>query len=212
MNKALMEALRMISRETVETAETLRQRQISIGLPDVDNERWLPMPRKYTRNSTRFTLPINTQDLTVLTPLQYVSRHVWISNHRKQLYHYVFNKFVTEPTDIRGETVIRKNASHDTTPSDTEKGFNFYHGRDRMMSYKHLDDALKIALGFHGTSDKIVKVKEILVLDTDERASEFNFRAWSGIVAFAERYLNKLPLTEDPTDEVTEIFHDNLNP
>lgn len=201
-----MEALRTMSHETIETAETLRQRQINIGLPDVDNERWLPMPRKYTRNSARFTLPLNTQDLTVLTPIQYVSRHVWIAGHRKQLYHFVFNKFVTEPIDLHSDSLNKKSTNDDATPSETDKTFNFYHSRDRMMASKHLDTALNIVLGFHGTAVKINKIREILLLNNDDDISEFNFRAWSGIVAFAERFLNELPMDEDPTDEVAFQF------
>lgn len=69
------------------------------------------------------------------------------------------------------------------------------------MDIHQLNEALKHALGFHGTIEKINKVKEVLALDGPE-CKELNFRSWSGIVAFAERYLNELTVEEDPSDEV----------
>lgn len=206
MNKALTEALRFILPEQVEHENSaLRQCKESILFPNVDNERWLPMPRKYTRNSTRFTLPIKTGDLTILTPFQYVSQHVWISNHRKQLYQYVFSKFVAETNAPVNDKLNERLNVQDTPPSDIDKcGFDFYQNRERVMEYKHLDQALKFALGFHGTTEKIAKVKEILLLNQDEIV-ELNFRSWGGVVAFTERYLNELPVEEDPIDEVCQI-------
>lgn len=208
MHRALEEVFRYVSSNSTENEnEALRLCKENITLPNVDNERWLSMPRKYTRNSTRFTLPIKTSDLATLTPFQYVSRHVWISDHRKQLYQYVFNKFVDEPNAHRTEKSNEKLiAAHRTTPpGDIDKNSDLYVNRERVMEFKHLNQALALALGFQGKTDKIDKIKDILLLNANDIA-ELNFRSWCGVVAFTERYLNDLPIAEDNIDEVNIIL------
>lgn len=65
MNKALKEALRTIPLDKINyESDALKQFKENLTINDVDNEKWLTMPRKYTRNSARFSLPINTHDLT----------------------------------------------------------------------------------------------------------------------------------------------------
>lgn len=64
MNKALQEALRTIPPEQINAeSEALRKFKETVRITEVDNEKWLNMPRKYTRNSARFGLPVNTMDL-----------------------------------------------------------------------------------------------------------------------------------------------------
>lgn len=214
MNVALKEALRTIPKEEID-AESLALRQFkeTIGIENVDSEKWLVMPRKYTRISSRFGLPINTNDLAKLTPFAYISKHIWISAHRKQLYRYVFNKYLV---DI--DPIILLNADIESDPDDDlqanlndssneecNKTFASIGHIECVMSFSKLDKALINVLGFYGTIDciteEMAKFKAILLLN--ERDHKFiNFRSWCGIVAFAERYLNNLPLSDDPCDEV----------
>lgn len=64
MNKALREALRTIPPEQINAeSDALRKFKETLKISDIDNEKWLDMPRKYTRKSARFGLPINTMDL-----------------------------------------------------------------------------------------------------------------------------------------------------
>lgn len=64
MNKALREALRTIPPEQINVeSEALRKFKETVKISDIDNEKWLDMPRKFTRKSARFGLPINTMDL-----------------------------------------------------------------------------------------------------------------------------------------------------
>lgn len=222
MNKALQEALRTIPPEQVNTdSEALRKFKETMNITEVDNEKWLHMPRKYTRCSARFTLPINTMELASylfqklvfhgnllyffleMTPFDYVSKNIWISDYRKQLYRYVFNKFLPDygddalpvshvkPIKLDANT-NNNNSSHQSLRLD---------GKDRVLAFSDLHEALKMVLGFHGTDAKALEIKRILHLNEKEH-SEIQYRSWCGIIAFAERYLNDTPIAEDPCDEV----------
>lgn len=220
MSKALQEAFRTIPTDHVNNdSQALRQFKQTICVQDMDNEKWITMPRKYTRCSARFTLPINTQDLANLTPLDYVSKYIWISDYRKQLYRYVFTRFLCENgaddmitsaaaeqpdlTDIVNERSPKSkklsDISQTTTPTDTQSKVIF---KERLMEFKHIDAALVDVLGFHATAEKINEVKEILLLKRNEHEM-LNFRSWCGIVSFAERFLNTTPVSEDPCDEAS---------
>lgn len=216
MGKALKEAFRTIPPDQINAdSQALHQFKQTITLKDLDNEKWITMPRRYTRCSARFTLPINTQDLTNMSPLQYVSKHVWITDYRKQLYRYVFTKFLHEDDvnemtsennveEINVESSNRNNvfeSSQANTPTDTGSKIHFSYLKERLMDFKQIDSALIDVLGFHGTSERINEIKEILMLDTNP-IDMVNFRSWCGIVAFAERFLNTNPISEDPCDEV----------
>lgn len=203
MHKALDEVLRFVSSNAeANESEALRQYKESITLPCVDRERWLPMPRKYTRNCTRFTLPIRTSDLATLTPIQYVSRHIWVSDNRKQLYQYVFNKFVVDPYAVRPDRTSDKlTVSHRATPLIINS-FDLVSKRERTMVIKHLNQAMTLALGFYGTAENVDKVRAILQMNNGE-VTELNFRSWCGVIAFAERFLNELPVADDSIDEVS---------
>lgn len=199
MNKALKEALRTIPVEKVNNeSEALRKFKETMPVTTVDNERWLSMPRKYTRNSVRFTLPINTHDLAVLTPFQYVSRHIWLSNYRKQLCHYVFTKFLPEITEQDAAKAAKTDAVID--PDQRQSAVE----SERTISFQDLHAALGDVLGFHGTNDKIDEIKAILQLSATEHG-QLNFRSWCGVVAFSERHLNGLSHEEDPCDEVWNL-------
>lgn len=220
MNRALKEALRTIPTDQIDAeSPALRAFKETIGIDGaVDNEKWLTMPRKYTRSSARFSLPINTNDLARLTPFTYLSRHVWISNHRKQLYRFVFNKYLceaaTQPMHLSSHEMDV--AAEDTrslfieTPSDdSNKTIPFVDVKECTMSVHSLNDALIDVLGFpvDAISSKIDDIRDMLDINDELEFAYLTFRNWCGIVAFAERYLNSMPMDVDPCDEVCLSFH-----
>lgn len=222
MSKALQEAFKTIPVDELNgESEALRQFKQTVCVENMDNEKWITMPRKYTRCSARFTLPINTHHLADLSPLDYVSRYVWISEYRKQLYRFVFTKFLSESEageeavstagqpektdDDSPRTKRLTELSQSTTPTGTENKTIFNFHKERLMEFKHIDAALVDVLGFHGTVDKIDEIKRILLLNCNKYET-LNFRSWCGIVAFAERFLNTTPISEDPCDEVNRHF------
>lgn len=215
MNQALKEALRTIPIDQIEAeSPALRAFKETIGTDGtVDNEKWLTMPRKYTRSSARFSLPINTNDLARLTPFTYLSRHVWISNHRKQLYRFVFNKYIcemaTQPINTSSQEIDAaaddtRLILFETSSDDSNKTMPFVDVKECTISAQSLNDALIDVLGFPvgAISNTIDKIRDMLDLNGELEFIYLTFRNWCGIVAFAERYLNSVPMDVDPCDEV----------
>lgn len=220
MNKALKEALRTIPNDQIDAdSPALRAFKETIDIDvTVDNQKWLTMPRKYTRSSARFSLPMNTNDLARLTPFTYLSRHVWISNHRKQLYRFVFNKYTCDVVGppINASSQEIDEAVDDTrsmlfeTPSDdSNKTMPFVEVKECTMSAHSLNDALIDVLGFpvDAILHTIDEIRDMLDISGDLEFAYLTFRNWCGIVAFAERYLNSMPTHVDPCDEVNDLFY-----
>lgn len=60
MNKALKEALSTVPEGPPYESEALKQIKETVDVQEAEVEKWLILPRKYTRRSARFGLPINT--------------------------------------------------------------------------------------------------------------------------------------------------------
>lgn len=199
MSKALQEAFRTIPPEKIEyESEALRKFKETIDITEVDNEKWLKMPRKYTRCSARFGLPVNTYHLGTMTPFEYISTAVWISEHRKQHYRFVFKKFLPDLTEEAQNKSNTQNADHNIDIPQMKH-------EERTISFADIRNALADALGFYGTIEKINEILEILCMNEEDHKA-LNFRSWCGVIAFSERYLNKLSHEEDPRDEVSLVI------
>lgn len=66
----------------------------SLNLTESDSEKWQQLPRKFTRASIRFELPIDTREMARLKPFNYLSKYVYIDEDKKQLYHRTFVNFL----------------------------------------------------------------------------------------------------------------------
>lgn len=206
MNRALLEAYRTMPVDKLHLeSEALRQHKDALHIPQEHNEKWLSMPRRYTRNSARFTLPIDTYDLTRITPFEYVSRHVWVSEYRKHLYQMVFVKYLPEEqastATAAGDPTSTTDGLVQVVVSDADIRPPF---KERTIPFGNIDAALVDVLGFHGTPERVNAIKGILMLNADENGL-INYRSWCGIVAFGERYLNQLSREEDRCDAVCTI-------
>lgn len=191
MHRALVEALHSIPPEQL-IADSTTAAATAAG------QQWLSMPRKYTRKSVRFTVPINTYDLESLTPFQYVSQHVWLSDYRKELCRCVFNKHQPQPPSA--EQLLEAGAA--AVPADQAPVDPYAERTLDCMSV--LDTALADALGFYATPERVAELRVMLCLTPEIK--EINFRSWCGVVAFGERFLNGLSREEDPCDEVSGWF------
>lgn len=221
MNLALKEAIHTIPKDQFNTSsEALHdfKQMFDIEIGE-SNEKWLVMPRQFSRSATRFSLPVNTMKLATLTPFEYLSWYVWISDHRKHLYRFVFNKYVCEAVD---QTDADDNENDDggvgdddveirDTPSNetTQKSLPAYEFKECVMPFTGIVNAFTNVLGYCGPieqmSDKIQQILHMTQLNGVDH-KWINFRSWCGLVAFAERYLNHLPFDEDPCDEVQHLF------
>lgn len=209
MNKALKEALQTIPKDQFDRDNAvLSDFKSNFKVKSVDNEKWLIMPRKFTRSASRFTLPINTIKLNTLTPFEYLSQYVWISDHRKHLYRFVFNKYLSDPIELMDNDCNDVEVAERDTPSNDsndKSSLSFYVFKECLMPFEKLYIAFVDVLGYCGPiekcSEKITKIMELNKLNAIDH-SLISFRSWCGLVAFAERYLNPLPFDVDPCDEV----------
>lgn len=146
-------------------------------------------------------LKLSFKLIAEMTPFDYVSKHIWISDYRKQLYRYVFTKFLPETNEDNNNASVKKRES--LIENETKLPHIM---KERTIAFSDLHEALKTVLGFHGTDDKIIEVKTILQLNERDHLA-INYRSYCGIVAFAERYLNKSPVSEDRCDEVSPTWN-----
>lgn len=220
MNTALKEALQTIPKDQFNTCSAaLHEFKKTFGVENgVNHDKWLVMPRPFLRSAARFSLPINTQKLATISVFDYLSRYVWISDHRKHLYRFVFNKYICDTTGNQdADNENGNDDKHDLerdTPSRTtnDKSIQAYVINECVMPFKELKNAFRNVFGYCGPTARMAdKIQTIIELtETNENDhSMINFRSWCGLVAFAERYLNKLTFEEDPCDEV--IFYNDYS-
>uniref|UniRef100_A0A1B0CHW1 Uncharacterized protein n=2 Tax=Lutzomyia longipalpis TaxID=7200 RepID=A0A1B0CHW1_LUTLO len=211
MNAALREAIRSLPFD-VEPREpdVVRGIRESLNLPDVNHEKWLTLPRKYTRLVSRFELPIDSTVLSELTPLEYLSKYVHVSNYRKQLYHRIFIRYLPE---IKIDELCEREANPgprdseaDVDPSCEDIASEYL--SQRLIPTDEVWEALKTALHPHGTPDTIASIAGKLALSTHE---EINFRAWCGIVAFAERFITTIHREMDTRHEIEVTDFESLD-
>lgn len=222
MNLALKEAIHTIPQSDQFDADSAALQEfkemfdIEIGKT---NDKWLVMPRQFVRCAARFSLPVNTLKLRTITPFEYLSWYVWVSDHRKHLYRFVFNKCVCAATDPEetdeNETGEDDDLERDTPSQETtQKSIPIYEFKECVMPFNELESAFTNVLGYCGPieqmSEKIQQIIQLTQLnDVDHQF--ISFRSWCGLVAFAERYLNNLSFEEDPCDEVLLMpFNFNL--
>lgn len=211
MNTALKEALQTIAKDQFNSCSTALQGfKERFGVEcGVNNDKWLEMPRQFLRSAARFSLPINTQKLSTLTVFEYLSQYVWVSDHRKHLYRFVFNRYVCDAPmddDLLNENTDEHELDRDTPSSATHaKSIHAYVFKECVMPFRELNNAFTNVLGYCGPveqmSEKIEKIVELTQVNEIDHGL-INFRSWCGLVAFSERYLNDLSFEEDPCDEV----------
>ncbi|XP_039487609.2 uncharacterized protein LOC120449288 [Drosophila santomea] len=133
------------------------------------------MPRKFSKSATRFDVPMDLSMLKNMTPWDYLSKCVWVSHQRKQLYKRVFLKYLSRIEEPESELAAMGN---DELPE--------YTYRERTLVWQSLPQALEDVLEFHGTEENVQGTLRMLGYDA-QGSGDLDFRAWCGIVSFAER-------------------------
>uniref|UniRef100_A0A182N9Q6 Uncharacterized protein n=1 Tax=Anopheles dirus TaxID=7168 RepID=A0A182N9Q6_9DIPT len=215
--RAIREAFRTATMDRLNfQTEAVRTLQRSAKqMSDVDYEKWIDLPRKYSRSSARFELPIDTRKLTRMTPIEYLHGHVVLSGDRKQLYHRIFARNL--PREEPKSSGVLESVDSDSLP-ETETGpiemdstRNLLADVTRYIPMNCFDKALHEALGFHGTPERIAAIRDLLELNYDPfNELQIDFRTWCGIVAFAERFINTLDREQDPCDELEMVDFESL--
>lgn len=191
-------------------SDVIKRLRSTMNLPEINHDRWNKLPRKYTRSASRFELPIDSREFSHMTPFSYLSKNVTVAKAQKQIYHRVFLRYLPEETDDTMKTMkpTLSQLDDDDEDDDESDGKNQRKSKkptielqERLLTMSSLKNAMKEALGFHGTIEKIDEILEILEWRIENRDG-INFRLWCAIVAFAERYLNRLDRDSDPCNEI----------
>lgn len=194
-HRCLQEVLRTISPEKMGVdSDAVREMKESLNLVETDYEKWNSVPRKFSRSSARFELPMDLKELVKLTPMDYLSKFVYIEDDKKQLYHRVFVKYLPKDKILGQENDNEEFFARANSNSSKKDDFS------RCLQ-DDVGDALKEVLGFHGTDEKIQEVFEYLQLEVNDETA-INFRTFSGMVAFAERLITTLDQNEDSRNEI----------
>ncbi|KAH8376442.1 hypothetical protein KR200_003495, partial [Drosophila serrata] len=133
------------------------------------------MPRKFSKSATRFDVPMDLSMLKTMTPWDYLSKYVWVSQQRKQLYKRVFLKYLSRIEEPESELAAIGN---EELPE--------YKYKERTLVWQSLPQALEDVLEFHGTEKNVRGTLNMLGYDA-LKSGDIDFRAWCGIVSFAER-------------------------
>lgn len=198
-HRTLQEVLRTISPDKmgVDSDAVLDMKQ-SLNFIDTDYEKWMHLPRKFSRSSARFELPMDLKELYKMTPLDYLSKFVFLDDDKKQLYHRIFVKYLPKDKTNREENdndefFVRAGSGSKTPGKDLLLA--------RSLQDESLNEALREVLGFHATDEKITEILSYLELEKLEDVI-INFRTFAGIVAFAERLITTLNQNDDPRNEI----------
>lgn len=226
MHRALREAYRTMPSEKLNfESEAVKKLRENLNLPEIDHEKWIKLPRRFSRFACRFELPMDSREFKQMTSIDYLAHYVSVGRSQKQLYRRVFLRNLPEEVDETNQNLntvaagflyksklYDNNDDDDNSSCDGERNQNskcISEINERILPYNSVDIAMQEALGFHGTIEKIEEIKNILNLNTtlshnrrENNSDGLNFRTWCGVLAFAERYLNKLDRSYDPPNEI----------
>ncbi|XP_047503293.1 uncharacterized protein LOC125048591 isoform X1 [Pieris napi] len=162
---------------------------------------WLHIPRVFSRQNAQFQLPIDTNDLETLTPMQYAARFVTIKKSKQLLYLTVLRKF--RPNGYRiplkdipeglklmmGGVLTHEQVSHFQTIMEW----------DHYEDEENFPDEIKLTLldtGYRrhsGGGDGEVDVNTI------------KYRTWCGLCAVCERMYGRFPPKDKDSPDGMEL-------
>lgn len=134
-----------------------------------------------------------------MSVFHYLTKYVWVSRQRKQIYKRIFLKYLKPPPESQELPQPQQPQQTETEPT-----FPLPDYQERYMNNKHLYQALEDVLEFYGNEKNIKKILELINYEEIREKEELiNFRSWCGIVAFAERLALDDPDCTDSCDEVS---------
>ncbi|KAL7731575.1 hypothetical protein ACLKA6_013102 [Drosophila palustris] len=183
LNRALREAIKYMPK----TVQSKPAEEAEKATPSSSAK----MPRKFSKSATRFDVPMDLSMLKNMTPWDYLSKYVWVSQQRKQLYKRVFLKYLSRCEEPESELAL----GTDEAPLVEYK--------ERTMVWRSLPQALEDVLEFHGTEENVQNTLAHLGYEQNG-CGDLDFRAWCGIVSFAERLAlsNAACSDDDSCDEL----------
>ncbi|XP_058835814.1 uncharacterized protein LOC131692667 [Topomyia yanbarensis] len=212
-SRAMREAFRTATIDKLNfQSKAVRQLHDTMDIHDIDHDKWIDLPRKYSRSSARFELPMDTRTLSIMTPIEYLKHHVVLSDDRKKLYHRIFvRNLPTDDVKTAHESFDNESLPENEAPVQVESLRNLLADVTRIIPMANFDKAMHEALGFHGTPEKIFEIRDLLELNYEYyQEIPIDFRSWCGIVAFAERYIITQDRKTDPCNELEMVDFESL--
>ncbi|XP_047533265.1 uncharacterized protein LOC125068232 [Vanessa atalanta] len=171
-----------------------------LRVPAVSLGDWLHIPRVFSRQNAQFSLPIDSNALETLTPMQYAARFVVLKKSKQLLYLTVLRKFRQ-----RGYRMPIKNLQEGLMlmmggilSQEQAKQFGSIMEWDDYEEDENIPDEIKLTLLDTGYR----KNDHMEGGDTGESdAQTLKYRTWCGLCAICERMYGRFPPREkDPPD------------
>ncbi|XP_046966351.1 uncharacterized protein LOC124534493 [Vanessa cardui] len=171
-----------------------------LRVPAVSLGDWLHIPRVFSRQNAQFSLPIDSNALETLTPMQYAARFVVLQKSKQLLYLTVLRKFRQ-----RGYRMPIKNIQEGLMlmmggilSLEQVKQFGSIMEWDDYEEDENIPDEIKLTLLDTGYR----KNDHMEGGDTGESdAHTLKYRTWCGLCAICERMYGRFPPRDkDPPD------------
>ncbi|KAJ2949267.1 hypothetical protein O0L34_g6219 [Tuta absoluta] len=150
---------------------------------------WLHIPRVFSRQNAQFTLPIDTNALQGLSPMQYAARFVTIKRSKQLLYLTVLRKFTPEGfrmhiKDIEEGLVLMMGG---TLSVEQAKRFKVIMEWEGYQETDVIPDEIKVTLLDSGNKRTGGGDSELCEENT------LKYRTWCGLCAVCERMYGRFP-------------------
>lgn len=118
-----------------------------------------------------------------LSVIEYLSKYVYLSSDKKQLYHRVFDKYLPVDKTTREDNENDDNLFGENSPINfNSRTIRRNNHAERFLPIDSLNTAMKEVLGFHGTVEKINEVRDLLNIS---ESVDIDYRTFCGIIALS---------------------------
>ncbi|XP_052741582.1 uncharacterized protein LOC112048545 isoform X3 [Bicyclus anynana] len=169
-------------------------------VPAVSLGDWLHIPRVFSRQNAQFSLPLDSNALESISPMNYAARFVTVKKSKQLLYVTVLRKFRSRGyrmpiKDIHEGLILMMGG---ILSAEQVNQFQTIMEWDHYEEDENIPDEIKLTLLDTGFRKPVV----IEGGDSAEAdAPTIKFRTWCGLCAICERMYGRLPPREkDPPD------------
>ncbi|CAB3227224.1 unnamed protein product [Arctia plantaginis] len=172
-----------------------------LKVPAVSLGDWLHIPRVFSRKNAQFSLPIDTNSLETLTPMNYAARFVTLKKSKQLLYLTVLRKFRARNyrmpiKDIEEGLILMMGGILTKVQSNQ---FKLIMNWESYEEEDNIPDEIKLTL-----IDSGIRKPRPEAGDTEESdENTIKYRTWCGLCAICERMYGRFPSREkDPPDGI----------
>ncbi|KAJ0176450.1 hypothetical protein K1T71_007629 [Dendrolimus kikuchii] len=163
---------------------------------------WLHIPRVFSRQNAQFTLPIDSNDLETLTPMNYAARFVTLKKSKQLLYLTVLRKFRPEGYRMpiqnieEGLILMMGGILNPEQASD----FKVIMSWENYIEEENIPDEIKLTLN---NGKKTDLAGEDINSEVDSKT--LKYRTWCGLCAICERMYGRFPPRDKDSPDGMEL-------